>query len=71
MAPNIFTGATLLLEYLFDLAYFLLDLAAQFFVLSFGRQARVVCHLSRFFFDVAFDFVKLACDLIFCAGFHA
>jgi hypothetical protein len=60
----------LLLEYLFNLADFLLDFAAEFFVLAFGFQVGVVRDLSGFLFDVAFQFMKLAFDLIFRARFH-
>jgi len=45
----------LLLEYLFNLADFLLDFAGEFFVLAFGFQVGVVRDLSGCFFDVAFQ----------------
>jgi hypothetical protein len=60
----------LLLEYLFNLADFLLDFAGDFFVLAFGFQVGVVRDLSGCLFDVAFQFMKLALDLIFLAQFH-
>src|ERR1035441_9835771 len=44
----------LLLDYPFNLADFLLDLAGEFFALAFGFQIGVVCDLSGFLFDVAF-----------------
>jgi hypothetical protein len=54
----------LLLEYFFNLADFLLNFAGEFFVLAFGLQVGVVRDLSGFFFNVAFQFMKLAFDLI-------
>src|ERR1017187_535135 len=60
----------LLFEYLFNLADFLLDFAGEFFVLAFGFQVGVVRDLSGFLFNVAFQFMKLAFDLILRARFH-
>jgi hypothetical protein len=60
----------LLLEYLFNLADFLLDFAGEFFVLAFGFQVGVVRDLSGGLFDAAFQFMKLALDLIFLTRFH-
>jgi hypothetical protein len=60
----------LLLEYLFNLADLLLDFAGEFFVLAFGFQVGVVRDLSGGLFDAAFQFMKLALDLIFVARFH-
>jgi hypothetical protein len=61
----------LFLEYLFDLANLLLDLAGDLFVLALGRQVWIVRGLPGFLFGCAFRFVKLAFDLIRCARFHA
>src|SRR5580704_13043973 len=61
---------SLLLEYLFNLADFPLDFAGEFFVLAFGFQVGVVRSLSGCLFDAAFQFMKLAFDLIFRARFH-
>jgi hypothetical protein len=47
-----------------------LDFAAEFFVLAFGFQVGVVRSLSGCLFDAAFQFMKLAFDLIFRARFH-
>jgi len=75
MIPNVLfmtvsqTGLSIL-KYLFDLPDFLLDFAGEFFAPPFGCQVRVVRDLSRFFFDVALNFVQLAFDLIRCARFH-
>jgi hypothetical protein len=63
-------GLLLLLEYFFNLADFLLDLAGEFFVLAFGRQIGVVRDLSGFLDNLAFQFMKLAFDLIRRARFH-
>jgi hypothetical protein len=60
----------LLLEYLFNLADFLLDFAGEVFVLAFGRQVGVVRDLSGFLFNAAFQFTKLSFDLILRARFH-
>jgi hypothetical protein len=60
----------LLLEHLFNLADFLLDFAGDFFVLAFGFQVGVVRDLSGCLFDVAFQLMNLALDLIFFARFH-
>src|ERR1022692_2973880 len=60
----------LLFEYLFNLAGFLLDFAGEFFVLAFGFQVGVARDLSGCLFDVAFQFMKLAFDLIFRTRFH-
>jgi hypothetical protein len=38
--------------------------------LALGFQVGVVCDLSGFLFDVAFQFMKLAFDLILRARFH-
>jgi hypothetical protein len=61
---------SLLLEYFFNLADFLLKSAGEFFVLAFGFQVGVVRDLPGCLFDVAFQFMKLALDLIFLARFH-
>jgi len=60
----------LFLEHLFNLADFLLDFAGESFVLAFGFQVGVVHDLSGCLFDAAFQFMKLALDLIFLARFH-
>jgi hypothetical protein len=60
----------LFLEYLFDLANLLLDLACNLFVLALGRQVWIIRGLPGFLFGCAFCFVKLAFDLIRCALFH-
>jgi hypothetical protein len=60
----------LLLDHLFNLADFLLDFAGDFFGLAFGLQVGVVRDLSGCLFDVAFQFMKLAFDLIFRARVH-
>src|ERR1017187_26794 len=60
----------LLLEHLFNLADFLLDLAGELFVLAFGLQLGVVRDLSRFLFGFAFHFMDVSFDLILCARFH-
>jgi hypothetical protein len=60
----------LLLEYLFNLADYLLDFASEFFGLAFGFQVGVVRDLSGFLFNVAFQFMTLAFDLILSAWFH-
>ena len=54
----------LLFEHLFNLADFLLDLAAELFGLAFGRQVGVVRDLSHLLSDFTFHFMKLAFDLI-------
>jgi hypothetical protein len=61
----------LLLEYLFDLADFPLDFAGEFFDLAFGFQVGVIRDLSGFLFNVAFQLMKLAFDLILRARFHS
>jgi hypothetical protein len=56
-----------------DLLYFadlLLDFAANFFVLAFGFQVRIIDSMANFLFDRALHFVALALDLIFGAFFH-
>jgi hypothetical protein len=62
--------APLLLKYFFNLADFLLDFAGELFVLALGFQVGVVRDLSGCLFDVAFQFMNLAFDLIFRARFH-
>ncbi|SPF35860.1 hypothetical protein SBA4_1770020 [Candidatus Sulfopaludibacter sp. SbA4] len=60
----------LLLEYLFDLAHFLLELAGQFLRLAFGLQVWIAGGDANRLLDFALNFVKLAFDLIFCARVH-
>jgi hypothetical protein len=60
----------LLFEHLLNLADFLLDFAGEFFVLAVGLQVSVVRDLSRFLFDLTFQFMNLAFDLILRARFH-
>lgn len=50
----------LLLEQLFNLSDFLLDLAADFFGLAFGLQIGVARDLSRLLFDLTFQLMKLS-----------
>jgi hypothetical protein len=47
-----------------------LDFACEFFVLAFAFQVGVVRDLSGFLFNVAFQFMKIAFDLILRARFH-
>src|ERR1035441_47369 len=54
----------LLLEHLFNLADFLLDLARDFFGLTFSLQIGVVSDLSHFLLDSTFQIMKLSFDLI-------
>jgi hypothetical protein len=49
----------LLLEHLFHLSNFLLDFAAELFVLAFGGQIGVVDDLSRFFFNGTLRFMRI------------
>jgi hypothetical protein len=60
----------LLFEHLLNLADFLLDFAGEFFVLAVGLQVSVVRDLSHFLFNLAFQFMNLAFDLIVRARFH-
>jgi hypothetical protein len=60
----------LLVEQLFNLADFLLDLACELFDLAFGLQVGIVRYLACFLFDCAFHFMKLASNLILRARFH-
>ena len=60
----------LLLDHLLNLADLLLDFSGEFFVSAFGFQVGVARDLSGCLFDVAFQFMKLAFDLIFRARFH-
>jgi hypothetical protein len=62
--------ASLLLEDLFNLAHFLLDLAAEILGLAFGLQVRAVRGLADCLLDLALYFMKLAFDLIVRALAH-
>jgi len=60
----------LLLEQLFNLADFPLDLAGELFVLAFCHEVGTVRYLAHFLFGFSFHFVDLAFDLILFAWFH-
>src|SRR5664279_1624439 len=60
----------LLLEYLLDLANFILNLAANLFCGSFSFEVRVLRDLADFFLDLAFGLVQLSFEFIFCTWFH-
>src|ERR1035437_9091138 len=60
----------LLFEHLLNLADFLLEFAGEFFVLAVGLQVSVVRDLSRFLFNLTFQFMKLAFELILRTRFH-
>ena len=62
--------AQLLLDHLLDLPDFLLYLAGEFFILTFGGQVAVTRDLARLLFDLALDFKKRPLDLISRARFH-
>src|ERR1700680_2884891 len=59
-----------LLKHLFNLPDLLLDFACELLRLAFVRQIRVVGGLPCFFFHFAFQFVKLAFELVLRARFH-
>ena len=60
-----------LLSYgLFNLAGNVLDFSCILFSPAISLQIRVVGHFPGLLLDCAFDFVKLAGCLIFCAWFH-
>src|ERR1035438_7398012 len=71
MIPSVlFMSNALLLQYLFDLSDFLLDLAGDLFGLAFGFQVGIVRHLSRGLLYFAFQLMKFALDLILRTRFH-
>jgi hypothetical protein len=47
-----------------------LDFASEFFALAFGLQVGVVRDLSGLLLNIAFQFMKLAFDLILRARFY-
>jgi len=63
-------SCNLLLEHLFNLPDFLLDIAGDLLCLAFVCQIRVAGDLSYLCFHIALHFVKLALDLIRRARFH-
>jgi len=65
-----FSELLLLLEYLFDLADLVLNLAGDLFAGTFSLEIRVIRHLAGFLLDIAFGLVELPLDFIFCAYFH-
>jgi hypothetical protein len=60
----------LLVEHFFNLANFLLNFSAEFFILPFGYQVGIVGNVSRFLLCGTLQFMKLALHLILCAHFH-
>jgi len=65
-----FSERPLLLEYLLDLADFILNLAADLFARTFSLKIRVIRYLASLLLDFAFRLVELSLDFIFCAFFH-
>jgi hypothetical protein len=63
-------SAVLLLERLFNLSHFLLDLPGELFVLAFGGQIGVVDDLARLLFDGTLHLMQSAFDFVFCALIH-
>ena len=63
------TAGNLLVEHLFNLREFLLNLAGELLCLAFVRQVRVADDLAYAFLDNALHFVTRAVDLIRGAGF--
>jgi hypothetical protein len=63
--------AWLFFEDALDLTEFLLELAAGFFYLAFGFEARLVEHAADFLFHGAFGFVECAFGFVTCASIHA
>jgi len=54
----------------FDLPDFFLHFALELFPSAFIRDVRTIHRLARRFFHSAFDFCRLAFDLVFRAFFH-
>ena len=62
--------ATLCPEDFLHLADFLLDFSAYFFVLPFGFQFGIICHLSCLLLNLALHFVNFARYLILSTWLH-
>jgi len=63
-------SAVLLLEHLFNLSHFLLDLAGELFVLAFGGQIGIVDDLTRLLFDSTLRLMQIAFDFVLRALIH-